>query len=351
MFRFLVRGGGGGIPINLHQHEAHGVVLLLDDIEARDAGFLQACPGVGQRRLFEGFNAPGFYVDMDVNDEHDCDEYAKAVKSSSPGNKTPRPNPGEQFALNRHANPSTLAGAMGAQWKQAGREINAQKKGQMTAKLVREIMVAAKLGGPDPDLNPRLFVAVEKAKKASVYKDTIERAIRKGAGLDAEKINYETVVYEGFAPHKVPVVVECLTDNRNRTAPEIRNLFKAGSLGQPGSVGFFFNHLGVVEATHPDPNRDAEADAIEAGAQEIEPLEADEVPAGQKGARFLTEIKDLDHVSKALKAAGWNVSAAEIRYLAKNFVEVSAADRKDVEHFLNALDDHDDVHRVYAAIK
>ena len=240
---------------------------------------------------------------------------------------------------------------MGAQWKQAGREINAQKKGQMVAKLVREIMVAAKLGGPDPDLNPRLFAAVEKAKKASVYRDTIERAVRKGAGLDTEKVNYETIVYEGFAPHKVPVIVECLTDSRNRTAPEIRNLFKAGSLGQPGSVAFFFNHLGVVEATHPDANRDAEADAIEAGAQEIEPLEAEEVPAGQKGSRFLTEIKDLDHVSKALKAAGWNVIASEIRYLAKNFVEVSGAVRKDVTDFLNALDDHDDVHRVYAAMK
>ena len=169
--------------------------------------------------------------------------------------------------------------------------------------------------------------------------------------MTAEKVNYETIVYEGFAPHKVPVIVECLTDSRNRTAPEIRNLFKAGSLGQPGSVSFFFNHLGVVEATHPDANRDAEADAIEAGAQEIEPLEAEEVPAGQKGARFLTEIKDLDHVSKALKAAGWNVIASEIRYLAKNFVEVSPANRKDVEDFLNALDDHDDVHRVYAAMK
>jgi len=116
-------------------------------------------------------------------------------------------------------------------------------------------------------------------------------------------------------------------------------------------VAFFFNHLGVVEATHPDANRDAEADAIEAGAQEIEPLEAEEVPAGQKGARFLTEIKDLDHVSKALKAAGWNVIASEIRYLAKNFVEVSEAARKDVMDFLNALDDHDDVHRVYAAVR
>src|SRR5205814_881334 len=185
---------------------------------------------------------------------------------------------------------------MGAQWKQAGRELNAQKRGQMVVKLVREIMVAAKLGGPDPDLNPRLAAAVEKARKSSVYRDTIERAIKKGAGLTDEKINYETVVYEGFGPHKVPVVVECLTDNRNRTAPEIRNLFKAGSLGQPGSVAFFFNHLGVVEATHTDANRDAEVDAIEAGAQEIEPLEVEEVPAGQKGARFRTEMKDLDTV-------------------------------------------------------
>ncbi len=240
---------------------------------------------------------------------------------------------------------------MGAQWKQAGREASAHKKGQMVVKLVREIMVAAKLGGPEPDLNARLAAAVEKAKKASVYRDTIERAIKKGAGLTEEKVVFETVVYEGFAPHKVPVVVECLTDNRNRTAPEIRNLFKTGSLGAPGSVAFFFNHLGVVEATHADKDRDAEGDAIEAGAQEIEPLEADEVPEGQKGARFLTEIRDLDAVSKALKAAGWNIIAAEIRYLAKSFPDLGAAARKDVTDFLNALDDHDDVHRVYAAVK
>src|SRR5213078_869133 len=211
---------------------------------------------------------------------------------------------------------------MGAQWKQAGREANAQKRGQMVVKLVREIMVAAKLGGADPDLNARLAAAVEKARKNSVTRDTIDRAIKKGAGLTDEKIVFELVTYEGFAPHKVPVVVECLTDNRNRTAPDIRNLFKAGTLGQPGSVAFFFNHLGVVEATHDDRTRDAEGDAIEAGAQEVEPLEPDEVPAGQKGARFLTEIRELDTVSKALKAVGWNILAAEIRYLAKNFTEV-----------------------------
>jgi YebC/PmpR family DNA-binding regulatory protein len=241
--------------------------------------------------------------------------------------------------------------SLGAQWKQAGREANAQKKGQLVVKLVREIMVAAKLGGPDPDLNARLAAAVEKARKNSVTRDTIERAIKKGAGLTDEKIVFELITYEGFAPHKVPVVVECLTDNRNRTAPEIRNLFKAGSLGQPGSVGFFFNHLGVVEATHADANRDAEGDAIEAGAQEIEALEAEEVAEGQKGARFLTEIKDLDHVAKALKAAGWNISASEIRYVAKSFPELTDSARKDVVEFLNALDDHEDVHRVYAALK
>jgi YebC/PmpR family DNA-binding regulatory protein len=240
---------------------------------------------------------------------------------------------------------------MGAQWKQAGREANAQKKGQMVIKLVREIMVAAKLGGPDPDLNPRLLAAVEKARKSSVYRDTIERAIKKGAGLTEEKVAFELVTYEGFAPHKVPIVVECLTDNRNRTAPEIRMLFKAGSMGQPGSVAFFFNRLGVVEATHADPNRDAESDAIETGAQEVEALEAEEVPAGQKGARFLTEIKDLDAVSKALKAAGWNILAAEIRYLAKNFATLDEPARKQVTDFLTALDDHEDVHRVYAAFK
>ncbi|HWD21253.1 MAG TPA: YebC/PmpR family DNA-binding transcriptional regulator [Verrucomicrobiae bacterium] len=240
---------------------------------------------------------------------------------------------------------------MGAQWKQAGREANAQKRGQMVIKLVREIMVAAKMGGADPDLNARLAAAVEKARKSSVTRDTIERAIKKGAGLTDEKITFELVTYEGFAPHKVPVVVECLTDNRNRTAPEIRNIFKAGSLGAPGSVNFFFNHLGVVEASHPEAGRSAEDDAIEAGAQEVEPLEAEEIPAGHVGARFLTESKSLDPVGKALKSRGWQVIASEIRYIAKNFVDLNESSRKEVTDFLNALDDHEDVHRVYAAMK
>jgi len=239
---------------------------------------------------------------------------------------------------------------MGAQWKQAGREANAQKRGQMVVKLVREIMVAARMGGADPDSNARLFAALEKARKSSVTRETIERAVKKGAGLTDEKIVFELVTYEGFGPHKIPVVVECLTDNRNRTAPEIRNLFKAGSLGAPGSVSFFFNHMGVVEATHSDSSRDPETDAIEAGAQEVEPLEPDEVPEGSIGARFVSEIKELDAVSKALKSAGWNVVASEMRYLAKSFPDINEAARKEVGNFLNALDDHDDVHHVYAAL-
>ena len=240
---------------------------------------------------------------------------------------------------------------MGAQWKQAGRVANATKRGQVIGKLVREIMVAAKLGGSDPDLNARLYAALEAARKASVPRDTIERAVKKGAGQTGEKVNYELITYEGFAPHKVAVIVECLTDNRNRTAPEIRHLFRAGSLGAPGSVGFFFDHKGVVEATHADKTRDSESDAIEAGAQNVEPLEAEEIPEGHTGARYITEIKDLDTVSKFLARAGWKVTASELRYLAKNFVGLSNTQKKEVADFLNALDDHDDVHRVYAAMK
>ncbi len=240
---------------------------------------------------------------------------------------------------------------MGAQWKQAGREAHAHKRGQLVAKFVREIMIAAKLGGADPDLNARLAAALEKARKASVTRDTIDRAIKKGAGLTGEKIELETVVYEGYAPHKVAVVVECLTDNRNRTAPEIRSLFRAGALGAPGSVAFFFNRLGVVEATHADGARDAESDAIEAGAQEVEPLEEEETPPGRKGARFLTGVKELDAVGRALKAAGWQIVAAELRHVAKEFKPLEGAAHAEVVEFLNALDDHDDVHRVYAAFR
>src|SRR5690606_14112008 len=212
--------------------------------------------------------------------------------------------------------------SMGAQWKQKGREIEANKKGKLIGKLVREILIAATMGGADPEFNPRLAAALEKARKASVTRDTIDRALKKAAGDGSDGVELEAITLEGFAPHKVPVVVECLTDNRNRTAPEIRNLFKTGSLGTPGSVAFFFDHLGVVEATHEDAARDPEADAIEAGAQNVEALSGEDRPESGVGALFLTEPRDLAAVSKWLANAGWRISAAEMRYVTKNPVKL-----------------------------
>jgi YebC/PmpR family DNA-binding regulatory protein len=240
---------------------------------------------------------------------------------------------------------------MGAQWKQKGREASALKRGQVFGKLAKEIVVAAKAGGADPDLNARLFVAIEAAKKHSVPRDTIERAVKKGAGLTGEAVNYELVTYEGFAPHKVPVIVECLTDNRSRTAPEIRVLFKAGQLGAIGSVAWMFNHVGIVEAHHATAAQDLETVAIEAGAQNVEPLEAHDVTEGHLGARFFCDRTDLDAVGKFLSKAGWTVTASEMSYVAKNTVEVPEAQRPEVIAFLTAIDEHDDVHRVYTAMK
>src|SRR3954466_11139970 len=139
---------------------------------------------------------------------------------------------------------------MGRQWLHAKREVAGLKKGQMTGKLVKEISVAAKLGGGDPAANARLFAAVEKARKASVTRDVIERAIKKGSGGGDDKSALEHVVFEGYAPHKVPVIVEVYTDNHQRTAPEMRVLCKKGHLGGGGSNKFLFEHVGLVEAHH-----------------------------------------------------------------------------------------------------
>ena len=116
-------------------------------------------------------------------------------------------------------------------------------------------------------------------------------------------------------------------------------------------MGFFFEHLGVVEAVHPEAAREAEDDAIEAGAQNVEELDAGEIPAGHAGATFLTDPKELAAVSKALGALGWKLQASELRYLAKSFPELTDAQHEEVGAFLSALDDHSDVHRVYAAVK
>ena len=247
-----------------------------------------------------------------------------------------------------------MVGPMGRQWLQAKREVANLKKGQVVGKLVKEIMVAAKMGGPDPDGNARLFTAVEKARKASVTRDVIERAIKKGAGIGDDKLVMEHVLFEGYAPHKVPVIVEVYTDNNNRTASEIRLLFKKAQLGAPGSNKFLFENVGLVEASHPDAATDLDVAAIEAGANEFEPLthaQNDDIPAEHVGARFITDRTATGAVSKWLKDNGWNVVTSELGYIAKSFPELSEEQMAEVGEFLQEVDDHDDVHRVWAAVK
>jgi YebC/PmpR family DNA-binding regulatory protein len=243
---------------------------------------------------------------------------------------------------------------MGRQWLHAKRAVASMKKAQATGKIVREIMVAAKMGGPDPEGNARLAAAVEKARKESVSRDVIERAIKKGGGGGADKLEMEHVLFEGYAPHKVPVIVEVYTDNVNRTAPEIRNLFRKGQLGNSGSNKFLFDHTGIVEAYHADLNADTEAAGIEAGANEVEPLgheQNDDVPNGTTGARFLTDRTAVHAVSKWLTQNGWKVITSELGFVAKTFPELSEAERGEAAEFLQTLDDHHDVHRVWAALK
>ena len=249
----------------------------------------------------------------------------------------------------------TTPSLMGRQWLQAKREVANLRKGQVVGKLVKEMMVAAKLGGADVEGNPRLAAAVEKARKASVTRDVIERAIKKGAGIGADKLTLEHVVFEGYAPHKVPLIIEVLTDNNNRTAPEIRVIFKdAGQLGTPGSNKFLFDHVGLVEAHHSDLALDLEGAALEAGAQNVEPLthaENDDIPEDRLGARFFTERADLHAVSQWLSSNGWTIVTSELGYVAKNFPKLSDEQRAEVGEFLQSLEDHDDVHRVWAALK
>lgn len=243
---------------------------------------------------------------------------------------------------------------MGRQWLHAKRAIVNLKKGQVVQKLVKEITVAAKLGGGDIDANARLFAAVEKAKKASVTRDVIQRAIAKGAGTGGDSSALEHVVYEGYAPHKVAVIVEVMTDNHNRSSSDLRVLFKKGQLGGAGSNKFLFDHVGIVEAHHPDAKADLEAAGIEAGANEFEAIsheQNDDIPEGHSGARFLTDRAAVHSATTWLKQNGWSVITAELGYVAKMFPTLDDAQRAEVGEFLQALEDNDDVQRVWAAVK
>ncbi len=241
---------------------------------------------------------------------------------------------------------------MGAQWKAPLKAAASAKKGAIIGKLTKELIVAAKLGGPDPASNFRLRGAMEDARRASVPRDTIERAIKRGAGLLDEPVTYETILYEGFCPHQVPIIVECLTDNRNRTAADIRVKFRKGQLGSLGSVAWMFDRRGIVEAHHTDAASDLETIALEAGADDVSTFKPnDDQPKTGVLARFLCAPSDLDAVNKALAAQGWNILNSELSYIAKNFVDLDAEKAKEVGEFLTELDDHDDVHRIYVGLK
>lgn len=227
---------------------------------------------------------------------------------------------------------------MGAQWKHAGRVDQAARKGALFTRLSKEIIIAAKGGDPSPDSNPRLRAALENARRNSMPRDTIERALKKGRGETDENVIYHTITYEGFCPHQVPIIVECLTENKNRTAGDVRLIFKAGQIS---AVQWMFDRRGLIEATHPS-GMDAEEAAIEAGAQEVK--------AGEDGVEFICDAPDVDAVSRALQGMGWLVSSAELGWVPKNLVTLDDTQRKEVEEFVADLDENDDVHRIYVAL-
>ncbi len=217
-----------------------------------------------------------------------------------------------------------------------------KKRGAIFTKLVREITVAARMGGPDPAMNPRLRLAVEKANGQSMPKDNIERAIKKGAGL-LEGETYEEVTYEGYGPHGVAVLVECVTDNRNRTVAEVRHAFSkaGGNLGTEGSVAFQFDRTGVlVFAPGADGDALMEA-ALEAGASDMEQYD-------DGSAEVMTAPADFESVREALAEAGFEPADAELTMRPQNTTPLSGEDRESVERLLERLDELDDTQNVYS---
>jgi len=235
---------------------------------------------------------------------------------------------------------------MGAQWKAKHKDLAANAKGRLFGKLAKDIMIAARHGA-DPAANSRLRLVVEQARKVSMPKETLDRAIKKGAGLTGEAVHFEHVIYEGFAPHRVPVMIECLTDNVNRAASDMRVLFRKGQQGTSGSVSWDFDHVGIIEAEPAQPGADPEMAAIEAGAQDFDVGDDDGVTV------FMTDPTDLDLVSRALPAQGFTVLSAKLGYKPKNPIDpasLSPEQLDEVESFLAALDANEDVQNVFAGL-
>jgi YebC/PmpR family DNA-binding regulatory protein len=216
------------------------------------------------------------------------------------------------------------------------------RRGQMFTKLARAITVAAREGGGDPDANFTLAAAIQKARDFSMPKDSIQRAIDRGTGAGGDAAAIERVIYEGYGPAGVAVLVEALTDNRNRTSADVRHTFdkNGGSLGEPGSVGWVFEKRGVVLV---DADRYSEDDlipAIDAGAEDVS-REGDSL-------KVVSATEDLPAVRDALEEAGVAIESAELTMEPRNVVEVTGSDAPAVMRLMDALDDHDDVEAVHA---
>ncbi|MDO4259404.1 MAG: YebC/PmpR family DNA-binding transcriptional regulator [Actinomycetaceae bacterium] len=217
------------------------------------------------------------------------------------------------------------------------------KRGKLFARLIKNIEVAARTGGGDPAGNPTLFDAIQKAKKNSVPADNIERAIKRGSGAEAGGANYETIMYEGYGPGGVAFYVECLTDNRNRAASDVRLAFSrsGGSMADPGSVAFLFSRRGIIEVPAADGvDEDSIMEAVlDAGAEEVEDI----------GEGFIIECEPSDVVAvrTALQEAGIDYNSAEVQFVASTDVELDLEGVKKVNKLIDALDDSDDVQNVF----
>jgi YebC/PmpR family DNA-binding regulatory protein len=218
------------------------------------------------------------------------------------------------------------------------------RRGKLFAKLIKNVEVAARTGGGDPAGNPTLYDAVQKAKKSSVPNDNIDRAVRRGAGLEAGGASYEQITYEGYAPGGVAVLVECLTDNRNRAASDVRTAFSrnGGSMADPGSVSYLFHRKGVVLVgkTTGASEDDVLAAVLESGAEEVNDI--------GESLEVVSEATDLHAVRTALQQAGIDYDSAETPFLPTVEVELDEEHAKRVFRLIEAIEDSDDVQDVYA---
>ncbi|MBI5249657.1 MAG: YebC/PmpR family DNA-binding transcriptional regulator [Desulfomonile tiedjei] len=216
------------------------------------------------------------------------------------------------------------------------------KRGKIFSKFIKEITIAARMGGGDLEGNPRLRTAVNAARAANMPKDNIERAVKRGTG-EIEGVNYEEIVYEGYGPGGVAVLVEALTDNKNRTVAEIRHIFDkhSGNLGESGCVSWMFDKKGMIEVTSSGLTEDEVMElALENGAQDV----------SNEGDSFeiTTDPSEFEVVRKAVEQKGWKVDMAEITMIPQTTVKLDGKKAEQMLKMMDALDDHDDLQRVYA---